>query len=332
MRSVQSDAYQAFYHAHHCVINSQSRTSCKKCRFEKCLEAGMKVSYVKALQEKCDKIRSQDKKPGEKIHSVEFVEKSSLEELHDAHWESSMAIVFEWYSKHPKAFLENVCQVSIGNIDNLEFLKLMDYMDVIIFQRFAHFMTERDGVLEDSQALVKNNFARMQTFNNFLCFMENWGDTGNILEYGKRNRQSSYDIEQLMHLRDQNHPKVLHFDYDMYFATPWAPSTSIEIEHRAIFDGIVNWYLTVENGSPKLDKCLMILVQLIFLYNSDGMNRLINSQKVKSLQANYSNLLYRYLKSCHEPALANILFGKGLMLIHETQRAHELLQQRLKST
>ena len=56
MRSVQSGVYKVFCHASICEINSVSRKSCKKCRFEKCLEVGMKIGYVKSLEERCKKI------------------------------------------------------------------------------------------------------------------------------------------------------------------------------------------------------------------------------------------------------------------------------------
>ena len=48
MRSVQSSNYRIFHHdgSGECVIDSKTRKSCKKCRFDKCLEAGMKVTFV----------------------------------------------------------------------------------------------------------------------------------------------------------------------------------------------------------------------------------------------------------------------------------------------
>ena len=46
MRSVRSTKFRTFQHREECVIDSQTRKSCKKCRFDACLQAGMKVSYV----------------------------------------------------------------------------------------------------------------------------------------------------------------------------------------------------------------------------------------------------------------------------------------------
>ena len=75
----------------------------------------------------------------------------------------------------------------------------------------------------------------------------------------------------------------------------------------------------------------MVLINLIFLYNIDGIeDKLKNTEKIKDLQANYCSLLHKYLKSKHSPEVANIMFGKGLMLIHETKKAYDLSQQRLK--
>ena len=49
-RSVQSSAYQAFERQkcdNECVIQSKNRKSCKRCRFQKCVSIGMKVSFVR---------------------------------------------------------------------------------------------------------------------------------------------------------------------------------------------------------------------------------------------------------------------------------------------
>ena len=49
-RSVQSSAYQSFERQKcytECVIQSKNRKSCKRCRFQKCVSVGMKVSFVR---------------------------------------------------------------------------------------------------------------------------------------------------------------------------------------------------------------------------------------------------------------------------------------------
>ena len=62
MRAAQSDLYKTFYHSFDCKIDAENRKSCKKCRFEKCCTVGMKISYVKTLEEKCQKfIQCQNK-------------------------------------------------------------------------------------------------------------------------------------------------------------------------------------------------------------------------------------------------------------------------------
>ena len=48
LRAVQSSYYQIFQHNknNNCIIDSKNRKSCKKCRFEKCLQVGMKIAFV----------------------------------------------------------------------------------------------------------------------------------------------------------------------------------------------------------------------------------------------------------------------------------------------
>ena len=49
MRSVKNSMFEKFKHNTldgQCVIDSKTRQSCKKCRYEKCLVAGMRNAFV----------------------------------------------------------------------------------------------------------------------------------------------------------------------------------------------------------------------------------------------------------------------------------------------
>ena len=336
MRAVQTDTYETFLHTHQCVIDSRSRTSCKKCRFAKCIEVGMKVSYVKVHQEECQKILVvKNAGPNqEKTHTlaIDFAqEKLALEDLFELYQSTSGYMYFEGYAKNPSAFLDQVCQVPIQQTQNVEeFIAFMDYVDIMGFSTFALNMTKKDGVIEDAQVLFKHNYARLQTLFYIACFVDYSGVIEEWIKHGQKFRQTSWNVEQLMLLHDSQATHTPKFEYDMYFASPWASTVDIEYEHRKICQEMTNWYCKVGKNSPKLDKCLYMLVQLILLYNSDGIeDKLKHASKIKELQANYSNLLHRYLKSQHNPAVANILLGKGLMLVHDTQRAYDFSTNRL---
>ena len=96
MRSVQSGVYKVFCHASICEINSVSRKSCKKCRFKKCLEVGMKIGYVKSLEERCKKIIVNQKIEKPKL-SEGFEEKYALREYHNKKTQFEVQVLFNFY-------------------------------------------------------------------------------------------------------------------------------------------------------------------------------------------------------------------------------------------
>ena len=124
---------------------------------------------------------------------------------------------------------------------------------------------------------------------------------------------------------DPNDPPML--SYDQVFASPWAVHVDIEEEHGKIFNEVMTWFDKIDD----FDISLIVLLQLILLYNSDGIEpQLKDLTKVQKLQSYYAKLLHKYLKSKLEDGIANTLFSRGIMFVHDTQRAFELSTQRLK--
>ena len=99
------------------------------------------------------------------------------------------------------------------------------------------------------------------------------------------------------------------------------------------FQKIGKWYTkaAVIDSNSQEDKCLCALIELIFFYNSDGIEKqLKNGNKVKQLQTQYASLLHKYLKSVHTQNDANALFSDAVMLIHDTERVYNLSLNKLK--
>ena len=235
MRAVQSDTYKAFCHSHQCKIDSQSRTSCKKCRLEKCLEVGMKISYVKTLKENCQKVlQCQKIKKVCLRESFLDSEKQAIKELHSAQWNHSCNTIFSCYSKNPVAFLVQFCQSPPPNGVNTDcFLLFMEYIDKCNYFGLCKILTEKDGTTGDLHALWRHNMPKVSSLYRALLFMDNWADS--YFTFARQHRHESYDLNQLMLLQDQYGVKEVRMEYKMFFASPWAADSAIEEEHRRIY-------------------------------------------------------------------------------------------------
>ena len=163
--------------------------------------------------------------------------------------------------------------------------------------------------------------------------------TRTFLEYGEKNRSQCKEIDfamtKLSEIKDDPFEtcKPANDDvfYGVYYKSPWASHIEIEIEHETLFKSISQWYLKSKVGSPgKVDEILLVLAMQILLLNTDGLTEeLKNKMYVQSMQQKCASMLHLYLKSLH-PNNYSSLLSRGLMLVHDTQRAHELSLKKLK--
>ena len=120
--------------------------------------------------------------------------------------------------------------------------------------------------------------------------------------------------------------------YDVFYPSLWAKHVNIELEHKYLYNSIYKWYQDARTNSVSncVDKILFVLTMQILLLNTDGLaHQLKNKKLVEEAQQKYASMLHYYLK-CHHPTKYRSLLARALMLVHDTQRIHELNIQRLK--
>ena len=330
MRAVQTQWYPLFYcnPKVKCVIDSKNRRSCKKCRFEKCLEAGMKIKYVKTAQTRYRQIINQIEEP--KLLTNYFVEKSKLEDLEKMKVNSTWKGMYQFFASKPDLFTKFLCS-PICSVNGTE-----EFEDADRVWAFAStkYLTENDGVANDMEVLHAHNYQKYLIFSFAAAFKLGFFELQTFIEYGLKHRHESKDIDTLVTLIECYNPeewKQCQIEYDTMFSSPWASHYDIEEEHQKLNEKIGNWYINVNNNSSNYDPCLDVLMELIFLYNTDGIEtKLQNHQTIKNLQVQYANLLHKYLKSKTGENNANSLFSNALMLIHDTEKVNHLSLNKLK--
>ena len=172
MRSVHSGLYKVFCqgHASKCEINSNNRKSCKKCRFEKCLKVGMKIAYVKSLEERCKRVIASQNIEKPKL-SEYFEEKYALNEYSDKKVQLEIKFLFEFYEDKPDLFLRHFV---VGMPDykptdqDLDDWSKLDYMFI---KHSIGIFGEMDNVTEDINVLFNHNYQRVRTFLYMSIFV-----------------------------------------------------------------------------------------------------------------------------------------------------------------
>jgi len=329
MRSVKNSMFEKFKHTTldgQCVIDSKTRQSCKKCRYEKCLQAGMRNAFV---QKQAGSIAK------ERCLTNVFLkdEEMFLNKLYDDSTSVTIENTLELYIQNLQLAHEHFTKPATEW--TCEDLATCNEIDKYLTKKMALCLGQGLSVKEIS-ILYDCNFERMQQFYLALWFYDLNGDHRNsefseYLEFAEKwERRNEDKAVVLINLMKQCNIKEA--TYDAMFVSPWASHYDVEDEHRNLCQRIFDWIHASRKYSNKIDKCLIILMSLILLHNTDGMNpsQFIDIEKVQNTQQKYVILLHKYLKSHLSTKEAFNQLHNGLMMVHATNRINELFEKRLQ--
>ena len=174
LRSVQSGLYDFFACSTNkgkkCVIDSKQRQSCRKCRFEKCIAKGMKVSYVLDKQDRCKRIMSQAQRSPKAISRPCSFSETDFDQLQDQHrifMENYFQLAIKYYACGNLGMLWNHCTFCQFGGRSLSYDEVAHTttMDDYALKGSLMKMVKRNNIKADSDAaiLVANSVPKIYT-------------------------------------------------------------------------------------------------------------------------------------------------------------------------
>ncbi len=179
MRSVKNKFYKSFQCKSLgktlCVIESKGRRSCKKCRFDKCLEVGMKISYVLEKQEQCKQIMVQSKASPKIVLTEPFTsdEQNYIEGLFETFRGMSYKKVAEIYLANLNLMHHQMGQCHVGRVLTYEEMKDIESFDKYVVAGSMTGLIKLLGLqnTDDINVLIGNSWHRVENMYLSLAFV-----------------------------------------------------------------------------------------------------------------------------------------------------------------
>eukprot|EP00092_Neocalanus_flemingeri_P014548 GFUD01015697.1.p1 GENE.GFUD01015697.1~~GFUD01015697.1.p1 ORF type:complete len:606 (+),score=152.84 GFUD01015697.1:2-1819(+) len=352
-RSVQSKYFEIFRckSEESCEIKSDSRKKCQFCRFQKCLEAGMKTSWVLTEEErnkrfnKLNKLKSQNSSPKPKeslspqpLGIPELYMKFTTEE------QKMLDNVHQNFKVHQKSWLNDLLlqnkEVGLNVVESMLKIAPLKMQNFSILEETFHSFFTRNIVpkfLENaslpttdiSQIINGQNSAIAHLFklHQFTKISPKENDRKPEPECSKQvsdlvNNSSSANIEDLVELTSKLSvgASLACPNYEDLYPAHWANNKEVEDRHKEIIRKIQIWPTDEKNN---FDYSLVLLLTVILLFNPDY-NPVLHRSVVSSLQGKYVTLLQRYIRSKLGTEAANNKFLEATLLLSSTRELWDL--------
>jgi len=357
-RSVQSKYYEIFEckKDKNCTINSETRKNCQFCRFKKCLESGMKPSWVLSDEERNRRFNKFNKLNIKTAGSNEkHVRKNPVMRIPEIYMpftieeQKSLEDIHNKFSVCQKTWLKNLLlldrNAGVNMIEaafkvaplKFQTWKVLEKAFQIYFsQNVVPKFIDVDNMSTHDKGQILNgqNTGMAHLFKSSQCLrIETPGPPPLVCKSETMcpmqkqvsdivtNQEfiESLDLSQMMsRLNLAEVPKFP--SYQQIFPEKWANNKDVEQRHMEIINRIQNW---PRSDTKELDYNMVILMVLMLIFNADY-EGLINKALVESVQLKYSMLLQRYLRSKMAPELANKKFLEAILLLSYTKEVWDM--------
>ena len=339
-RAVTNDTYKSFrcHASASCTIDSKSRKSCGWCRYQKCLQAGMNPSWmgsseVRRLARTCMRKRRYTPVKMQLVRqpNMELTAEETLKIKHlMAHVRSVSFNITCRMMIHDSERVSTMFKVLFGETTvPKDFMKASEKKAASTLKELALGMEEFKLLnLQDGTELIDSNSSLFFVLMHAIYFRKDdfQKHASNFKLYIMERRHEipavNNVIDQIQRLEITG--RHVGYDYDRFYASPWAPSIDIEERHRYLVERIQKWPRIEDEYT--FDEKMLLLLGLIVLFTPSV--SICDRRAVERFQGQYSYLLYRYLRSLNREK-ARSKFANGMSGITLVQEAYKLHSQML---
>jgi len=369
-RSVQSKYYEIFQCKidKHCIITSKTRKTCQFCRFKKCLEAGMKPSWVLSDEERNRRFNKFNKLQIKSSNSDPRLARKSanirVPELYITFTMEEQKLIGFIKNKMnfcQQSWLRNLLNYDRGaGINMIEAAYKLAPLSISSFktmQKACHIyfankvlptFINLDTMHSDDQAAIMTgkNSSVSHFFKVSQCLKLHRTDpltvVKNETEMCPIQRQvaeiasnhemvESYDLSQILSRR--NLLPVAQFPtYQDIFAPGWTARDNVRDTAKDVEFRHEQIMRQIQSWpfdeTQQFDHTMLLLMCLVLLFSTD-LSAFRKAEVVEQTQMKYTTLLQRYLKSKMSPKAANKKFLDAIMLISATQELWDINEKYL---
>eukprot|EP00092_Neocalanus_flemingeri_P003211 GFUD01003433.1.p1 GENE.GFUD01003433.1~~GFUD01003433.1.p1 ORF type:complete len:764 (+),score=132.24 GFUD01003433.1:47-2338(+) len=360
-RSVQSKYYEIFEckKEKNCKINSETRKNCQFCRFKKCLESGMKPSWVLSDEERNRRFNKFNKVNMKSVNSsdkqLKPVPSSRIPELYmtfTIEEQKSLEDVHKRFQVCQKTWLKNLLlldrDAGVNMIEAAYKVAPLQFQTWKVLETAFHMYFVQNVVpkfmevdnlptYDKAQIISGRNSGIAHLFKSSQCLKIAKSDNENQEQVCKKESDvcplqkqvndivsnpdvmDSLDLSQIMSRLDLSDTPRFPTYQEIYHKN-WANDSKVEERHMEIMNRIQSW---PKNEYNELDYNMVILMTLMLIFNAD-FDGLVNRNVVENVQLKYSMLLQRYLRSKMSPELANKKFLEAMLLLSYTREVWEM--------